>query len=438
MGAIWLRSLQMLDRVDEKPNRRLVVSVLGCGQILSWGSTFYLLAVLAPAIVHDTGWSYDWVISGVSVGLLVAGAVSPWLGRIIGQRGGRLVLAGGSLLMATGLAILGATQNFVWYLVAWLLMGCGMGAGLYDAAFSTLGSIYGKESRGAITSVTLFGGFASTVCWPISALLTEHFGWQGTCFLYAAVHVGLAIPIYLLILPARSFLAALATGDDKGMPSIALERQEVRIFAVLTIVVTIAAAILSMMGNLVLQLLQARGFELAAAVALAALIGPSAVGARIVESFAGHRYHPIWTMVASATLVAAGILLFLLHFSNVGIAIVLYAAGNGIGSIARGTLPLALFGPRRYPQLMGRLGLPIMVAMAVAPFAGARAFQLGGADWTLGMLAFLATFNVPLVILLWRDSRLLRGSRTLGAPRQLQPAPGTPGRTSHRDNAPPP
>jgi MFS family permease len=159
---------------DEKPNRRVVVSVLGFGQILSWGSTFYLLAVLAPAIARETGWPYAWVISGVSVGLLVAGVVSPRLGRVIGEKGGRAVLALGAVLIAGGLVLLGATQNFAWYLAAWIFIGGGMSAGLYDAAFSTLGSIYGRESRSAITLVTLFGGFASTVCWPISAFLTEH------------------------------------------------------------------------------------------------------------------------------------------------------------------------------------------------------------------------------------------------------------------------
>lgn len=393
---------------DEKPDRRVVVSVLGLGQILAWGSTFYLLAVLAPAIVRDTDWSYDWVISGVSVGLLVAGLVSPRLGRVIGEQGGRCVLALSAVLIASGLVLLGAAQNFAWYLASWFFVGGGMGAGLYDAAFSTLGSIYGKESRSAITSVTLFGGFASTVCWPISAFLTEHLGWRGACFSYAAVHVGLALPIYLLAVPRRSFIVPPTASHKAGARDVRLERHEIWLFALLAAVVTIAAAILSMMGNLVLQLLQAGGTELASAVALGALIGPSAVGARVVESFAGHRYHPIWTMIASTGLVAAGTLLFLFRFPFVGVDIVLYAAGNGIGSIARGTLPLALFGSARYPALMGRLGFPIMMAMAASPFAGAIAFQLGGADWTLRMLAALALINVLLVAALWRLSRTAR------------------------------
>lgn len=385
------------------PNRRVVVSVLGISQILAWGSTFYLLAVLAPAIVSETRWSLDGVIAGVSVGMLVAGLVSPRIGRVIGERGGRTVLALGAGLIAIGMLLLATSQNFAWYLAAWVFIGAGMGAGLYDAAFATLGSIYGQQSRSAIAAVTLFGGFASTVCWPISAYLVEHFGWRGACLSYAAIHAGIALPTFLLALPRRSFIAPLP-GSTQAAGPVTLDSHEVWLYALLAAVVTIGAAILSMMGTLILQLLQARGMELAAAVTLGMLIGPAAVGARVVEMFAGPRYHPVWTLIASAVLVAAGTLLLLFGFSIVALAIVLYAGGSGIGSIARGTVPLALFGAARYPALAGRLGRPIMIAMAASPFVGAIAFRWGGADWTFGLLAALAVSNVVLVALLWRLS----------------------------------
>ncbi|MFY9836670.1 MAG: MFS transporter, partial [Xanthobacteraceae bacterium] len=140
------------------PDRRIVVTALGVTQILAWGSTFYLLGVLATPIGIDTGWSLDWVMAGVSIGLLVAGIVSPRVGRAIGKNGGGLILALGAAFLGTGLLVLSAAENLLWYLCAWLIIGAGMGAGLYDAAFATLGSIYGKDARGAITSVTLFGG----------------------------------------------------------------------------------------------------------------------------------------------------------------------------------------------------------------------------------------------------------------------------------------
>src|SRR3977135_2272231 len=201
--------------VQEKPDRRIVVAALGVTQILAWGSTFYLLGVVANPIARDTGWGYDWVISGVSVGLLTAGAVSPRVGRAIGKWGGRRVLALSAVLLAGGLLLLGTSQSIAWYLTAWLLIGAGMGPGLTDAAFSTLGSIYGEDARGPITALTLFAGFASTICWPLSAYLVEHLGWRDACFIYAAIQIGVALPILLLALLRGSSIQQ-PTDDGEG------------------------------------------------------------------------------------------------------------------------------------------------------------------------------------------------------------------------------
>jgi hypothetical protein len=170
-------------------------------------------------------------------------------------------------------------------------------------------------------------------------------------------------------------------------------------------VVTISASILSMLGVHLLPILQARGLELSAAVGLGALVGPSQVAARVVEMLGGRYYHPVWTMVASTILVAAGIGMLLLDFPTYSAAISLYGAGNGIGSVARGTLPLALFGPSRYPALMGRLAQPILISMAVSPFVGAIAIQLGGPNLLLGLLTLIGVINVLLVGLLLTLSR---------------------------------
>jgi MFS family permease len=390
--------------VPGSPRALRVIATLGTLQILAWGSTFYLLAVLAPAIVRDTGWPYQWVMAGVSIGLFVAGVVSPRVGRAINAHGGRPVLAAGAAVLAIGLTLIGSAQNFIWYLAGWTVLGVGMGAGLYDAAFASLGVIYGKNARSAISAVTLFGGFASTVCWPISAYLVEHFGWRASCFVYAGIYLGIAVPLYLT-LPPRG--AAIATDASARTQTLRLKGDEPTVFAVLAAVLTIAAAILATMGAHLVTLLQARGLDLAEAVALGMIIGPAAVGARFIEMLAGKRYHPIWTMIASAILVALGMSLFFMGRSVFALAIALYAAGNGIGSIAKGTLPLALFGSERYPVLMGRLGLPILVAMALAPFVGAVAYQHGGAAGTFVMIAGMAGTNVVLVGALWLLSRRL-------------------------------
>lgn len=384
---------------QDRRDRVLVVAALGVTQILAWGSTFYLFGVLANPIASDTGWSYDWVASGASVGLLIAGMVSPRVGRAISKWGGRPILAVSTVLLATGLLLLGCSQSIAWYLTAWLLVGIGMGFGLTDAAFSTLGSIYGESARGAITSLTIFAGFASTVCWPLSAYVIEHLGWRGACFIYAAMQIGVALPILLLALPRRSFI--MPSIDNEGARSQAsLAPGQLPMFSLLAVVLTLSAAIFSMLGIHFLPLLQARGLELSAAVALGVILGPAQVGARVVEMLAGRHYHPIWTMMASTALVAAGTGLLYADFPAYSVAIVLYGAGNGIGSVARGTLPLALFGSSRYPTLMGRLALPILVSMALSPFLGAIAFQTGGANLTFGLLAFLGSANLLVVGLL--------------------------------------
>jgi predicted MFS family arabinose efflux permease len=389
---------KVIDR--ESPDRRIVVAALGITQILAWGSTFYLLGVLANEIARNTGWSYDWVTSGVSIGLLVAGAVSPRVGRAISKWGGRFTLGISAILLAAGLLLLGSAQSIAWYLVAWLILGVGMGCGLTDAAFSTLGSIYGEDARGPITALTLFAGFASTVCWPLSAYLIEHLGWREACFIYAAIQIGVALPVLLLALPRGSPIPP--PRDDEGARSgTTLAPGELSTFALLAVVLTLSAAILSMMGIHLLPLLQARGLELSVAVGLGAIVGPSQVGARMVEMLIGRHYHPIWTMISSAVLVAAGTALLFAAFPTYFVAVVLYGAGNGLGSIARGTLVLALFGSSRYSVLMGRLALPILMSMALSPFLAATAFQAGGANLTLGLITLLGAANVLLVSLLW-------------------------------------
>jgi MFS family permease len=384
--------------------RTVVVLVLGGLQILAYGTTFYLLAILAAPIAHDTGWPYPHVVAGVSVGLLFAGIVSPRIGRAIGARGGGQVMASCAAIIGLGLLVVGSTQNLVWYLGGWAIIGVGMGGGLYDAAFATLGKLYGKQARSGITGVTLLGGFASTVCWPVSAFLVENFGWRIACFSYAAVWLAVAVPLYVFVIPrAAPLQPATAAGPVHATQGPV--RREALMYFVLATALTLSAAILSGMGAHFIAVLQGRGLDLGTAVALGMLIGPSAVGARLVETLAGNRYHPIWTMTASALLVAVGISLFFAEQRFFALAVIIYAAGNGIGSIAKGTLPLALFGPTRYPALMGRLGLPIMIAMALMPYLGAVAYQYGGPDWTLGMILGLAFVNVGLVSALWLLSR---------------------------------
>jgi len=384
-------------------SRPITITALGITQILGYGTSFYFPAVLAPPIVADTGWSLGFVVSGTSIGLLVAGLIAPRVGAIIDRRGGRPVLAASSLLYAAGLVGIGLAPSLPVYLLAWVVLGLGMGSGLYDAVFAALGKLYGKDARTPITNLTLFGGFASTICWPLSALLAETFGWRGACLVYAALHLVVSLPLQMAVMPplsaaAKNNVAAADATPASESPPLQYERRSFVLFAW---VLAISSGIGSIVIVHMVILLQARGADFALAVTLGTLFGPAQVGARFVERLFGATYHPIWTMVASCTLMLIGLVLLYGGFPLLAVSIVIYGAGYGIMWIARGTLPLALFGPTRYATLMGRLVFPALIVQALAPSAFAVLIERQGVDAMLALLTALAAVNVGLIVALW-------------------------------------
>src|SRR6185312_13015784 len=384
-----------------RPDRRIVITALGVAQILAWGTSFYFPAVFAGPIVADTGWSLGMVVSGTTVGLLVAGLISPQVGRFIHKHGGRSVLLSSSVLYAAGLAGIGLSPTLPIYLAAWILLGLGMGTGLYDAVFAALGRMYGHEARTPITNLTLFGGFASTVCWPLSAFMIEHAGWRAACFIYAGLHLFLVMPLQMAVVRGTPGAGSAGAGEQHDSAKASPIRNELLIFALLAAVLSIAAGIGSIVVVHLLIFLQARGVDFAMAVSLGTLFGPAQVGARVVERLFGSHYHPVWTMIASCALMAAGLVMLYGAAPVLLIVILLYGAGYGISWIGRGTLPLALFGPARFPRLMGKLAFPSLIIQALAPSAGALLIEARGVDVTIGVLTLLALINVVLIGALW-------------------------------------
>ena len=382
-------------------SRPVTITALGIAQILGWGTSFYFPAVLAKPIVADTGWSLFWVVGGTSIGLLVAGLISPRVGAFIDRRGGRPVLALSSSLYAVGLTVIGLAPTLPVYLLGWVVLGGGMGTGLYDAVFAALGKLYGEGARGPITHLTLFGGFASTVCWPLSLLLAEILGWRGACLIYAGLHLAIALPLQMAVMPPlRKAQSGGSAAPVEPLP-VVLSSRERAPFALLALILTIAAGIGSSVIVHFMILLQARGADLALAVTLGTLFGPAQVGARVIESLFGNRYHPIWTMAASCAGMACGLALLVAGFPLLVLVIVVYGGGYGIMWIARGTLPLALFGAERYATLIGRLAFPSLIVQALAPSACALLIEGQGADAALIVLAGFAALNVLLIGLLW-------------------------------------
>ena len=329
-------------------NRYTVMTAMGVTQILAWGSSYYLPAVLAEPIVRDTGWPLTWVVGGLSLGLVVAALVSPRVGKMIEQRGGRSVLAFSAAALGVGQLGLGVAPTLILHLAAWLIIGVGMGAGLYDAAFATLGRLYRHDARSSITTLTLFGGLASTVCWPLSAFFVSSLGWRGACMTYAAIQLFFSFPLYLWVIPRSELAEPLISPDGEEMAMRPFgERPSQSATILLAAALTLAAMLSATMSVHLLTLLQASGVALATAVGLGAMVGPCQVAARAIEMAIARYHHPIWTKLASVSFVAIGISALWLRFPLVPAALAFYGAGIGLESIARGTLPLAMFGPRR-------------------------------------------------------------------------------------------
>ena len=413
--------------IPAAPPKAVVISALGITQILAWGSTYYLLAVLAEPIAAETGWSLAMVVGGLTLGLIAASLVSPRVGNAIQATGGRPVMSASSLIMAAGLAGLAFVDHPGLYFAIWILLGIGMGAGLYDAAFATLGRLYGKEARGAITALTLYGGFASTLCWPLSAFLVETLGWRGACLTYAGVHLLINLPLHLFALPRRppddparppqsrrEILGALLRGRARGAAQIALPASDRLLFTLLATGLTIGGIASAVLSVHLLTVLQARDIALAAAVGLGALVGPSQVGGRILEMLIGRRFHPLWTALASALLIFAGVTMLAGHAPLIALALVLYGAGIGIRSIVRGTLPLALFDPQIFAAVMGRLAAPILLVGALSPLAAAWIIDAYGTDTMLTIIVGLCLADILLVGLVALAARK-RGREATGA-----------------------
>ena len=385
------------------PDRSRVVAALGVAQLIGWGTSFYFPGVLAAPIAADTGWPLSTIVGGVSLGLFIAGLISPQVGRVIAARSGRPVLAASSLLFAAGLCMIGLAPSLWVYLVGWIGVGAAMGTGLYDAAFAALGRLYGATARGPITALTLFGGFASTVFWPLGAFLAAAFGWRNACFAYAALHLLIALPLVLTFPTGKAAPSEDASITAAPKTLRASRRGEGATLILLALILTLSAGIGSIVVVHLLLILEARGLAVAVAVSIGTLFGPAQVGARVIEGLFGARYHPIWTMVASCAAMALGLAAML---TSAGVAVlttamIIYAAGYGIMWIARGTLPLALFGAERYPVLMGRLAFPSLIVQALAPFAAALTIERYGIDTMVVGLSAIAAINMLLVAVLW-------------------------------------
>jgi MFS family permease len=368
-----------------------IILALGTTQTLAWASSYYLPAILADPIARDLGVSSNWIFAAFSASLVISALVGPRVGRQIDLVGGRQVLSISNLTLAAGLALLGAAYSIPVLIAAWFLLGVGMGFGLYDAAFGALGRIYGEAARRPITGITLMAGFASTVGWPLTAFGLESIGWRETCFVWAAAHILIGLPINFFMLPAAKGAKAVAASIK---PHIPIDRTMVLLAFTFAAAWTVTGAMAAHMP----RILEAAGATSVQAVAAGALIGPAQVAARIFEASFLSRYHPLLsTRLACLTHPIGAVIVALAGGAAASAFAIFHGTGNGILTIARGTLPLAIFGPQNYGYRLSIIGAPARMAQAAAPLAfgllidtmGSRVLIVSSA---LSLSALLALF----------------------------------------------
>ena len=370
-----------------------VIPALGLAQIISWGSLYYSIAVLASPIQASLGISKTSVFGAFTVGLLVSGAVSPMAGRLVDERGGRNVLAAGSLIGALTFVLLAMAQNSAGLFFGWVLGGVAMAATLYDPAFATLHQLSREHYRRSVTALTLIAGFASTAFWPLTDWLEGSIGWRGALLAFAFLHLLVCLPLHWYGVPRASHAAPL---PNPALSSMHQHPTRAATYYWLAAAFSIAMFVIAVIFAHLIEILKARGLSSADAIIVGSLIGPMQVAARIVEfSFARHARATRVGIVAFA-MFTVSVLVLAFAGQSFGWALafaVLFGASNGVMTIVRGTAPAELFGQQQLGLLLGRLARPAFIAKAIAPllFAAlvAHGLSSGWAEIGLALVACL-------------------------------------------------
>lgn len=372
-----------------------LVAALGVAQIVSWGTLFYAIGVLGAPMAREFHVSELFVFGAFTAGLLVSGTLSPVMGRLVDRRGGRFVLSLGSVLAFTASAMLALAPNAAVMAAGWLTAGAAMAACLYDPAFATLSQHAGPGYRRAVTTLTLFGGLASTVFWPLSQFLLQEWGWRAAFAAYAALHVLVCLPIHWLAVPSGPRKPAPRSGSQPPVVSVAFGDPRLHwlsaCFAIATFVFAVVAV--HMVG-----LLTTAGLTPTQAVGVAMIVGPAQVAGRVVEMGFASRVRAVSVGYASFVLMGLALAALIAVHGMGAMAIVFvlaYGCSNGVLTIVKGTAPSELFGHVGLGRLLGHLSRASLYARAIAPAAYSAVLAAGFTrNAALGVLIVLAFAGV--------------------------------------------
>jgi predicted MFS family arabinose efflux permease len=388
------------------PTARAILG-LGFTQIVGWGTTYLMPSVLGRPLQESLGLTPELVFAGITVMFAVSAVCSPRIGRIVDRTGARRLMAGGSVVYAVSLVGLASARGPASYLACWALMGIASALALSMPSSIAIVQVAGPRARQAIALLTIIGGLASTVFWPLTGILDAALGWRETLLLYAAVHLLACAPIHWLILPRRPPTHPVATGSAPSSLAVAPEHHS-RVFLLLSISLAFGAFVFTGVQLQMIEMLRGLGHSPAAALLLASPIGPSQVGIRIFELLFGHRYSLMRSAVFGSLMLPVGLGLGLLAGNVFAVALLVVAAygmSNGLKAVQRATLPLALFGRAQFGAYMGRLALPQGIVAAVAPPIMAAVLSRFGTDGALWLSFAFAMISLAAMVLLAHRSR---------------------------------
>jgi MFS family permease len=392
----------------------VAIPVIGLGitQILGYGTLYYAFAVLEPQISREFQWPSSWSFGCLSLALLMGGLAGPWVGRLIDERGARLVMALGSVASAVALVLLAFAQNLITFALALVIVEVTSVLVLYDAAFAGLSQVAGsKAARRAITQMTLLGGFASTFFWPLTQYLTQHMDWRSIYLIFALIHLGLCLPLHLLVLgkaqPLKADEAAKRQEMEETEHPILVPAQGFRAMLWLIAYFCLTGFVYSSFNIHWVSALQQAGFTAAVAVGAGVLMGPSQVAVRFLDMVFGRNLHPLTTgAISSVFLVVALAALLASGAGAAGAAVfaILYGLSQGLSSIIRGTIPLTLFGRAGYGARLGRISAISVTVKSCAPFVFALVIETVGPTIAFSAAGGLAVLSLAVLRLIPRPA----------------------------------
>ena len=395
----------------------LVISVnaLGISQITAWGTSYYCLGVLAKPIATETGWSMSTIFLGFSVALVTMGLISTSVGRLIDRIGARSVMSIGTIIVSAGLLGLSQVRDVASYFVAWLVIGVGMRCCLYDAAFAALVQAVPSRGRAAISYLTLYGAYASTVFWVIGHYVNEAYGWRGTLLIFAGINLAICLPLNWLGLSRREQATDTETtkAPERAQDGPALEGRRRKVgIALFALIMSLNGFVFGVVSLQLVPMLEAAGLAGAAAVWVASLKGHGQFGGRLVEIFFGKNLKAMTVARIAIGVLPPALLLLMLARGEFWLLVtftLLLGASQGVITIVRGAVPLALFGTQGYGAVLGLIATPILLVNAFSPALFALIVDLVG--WQNALYALLASS-----ILTWLAielmSRWYEGART--------------------------